>query len=293
MITKNEIRNILGDNSEILRKIFFMILGNFLCSIAINVFFVPNGLLSTGVGGLSIMINYLTSIPIGLSVLLINIPLLIFGFFKLDKKFMVYTTFSIFVYSSILNLTTSLAEVFIIKDILIAAVFGALFNGLGMGLMFKNGVCQGGFDILASILKQEYNMNIGTGLTIFNTGIISFSAFIFGGIRAMYTLIAMHLGYQILDRIQIGFSMMKNIIIISDSSRELANKIMRDMGRGVTFFSGQGAYTSQEKKVLYCTVTSPEIVKLKQIVEEVDPEAFFTISEATEVLGSGFKKFSQ
>lgn len=286
----NKVRQILGDNREIAWKIFCMTVGNFLCSIAINVFFVPNGLLSTGVGGLGIILNYLINAPIGITVFILNLPLMVLGFFKLDKKFMVYTTFSVFIYSWILNMTSGLARIFIVDDIFIAAVFGAVFNGAGMGIMFRNDVCQGGFDILASILKKYYNMNIGTGLSIFNTTIVTLSAFKFGAIRSMYTLVAIKIGYKVLDTLQIGFSYKKNVMIISDKSEEMAGKIMKDMGRGVTFLNGQGAYTHADKKILYCTLTSPEIVKLKDIVNQVDENAFFTVSEVTEVLGGGFSK---
>lgn len=283
-------RELLGSNQEIVRKIFYIIFGNLLCSIAINVFFVPNGLLSTGVGGLSIILNYLMGTPIGFMVFLLNVPLMILGLFKLDKKFMIYTGISVVLYSWILNLTSGLSEVFVVKDVFIAAVFGAVFNGAGMGFMFRNDVCQGGFDILATILKRYYNMNIGTGLSIFNTTIVTLSAFKFGAIRSMYTLVAIQIGYKVLDKIQIGFSFRKNIMIISDKSEIMANRIMQDMGRGVTFIKGQGAYTHIDKNIIYCTLTSPEIVKLKEILNETDPGAFFTVTEATEVLGAGFNE---
>ncbi len=285
---KSKIREILGSNGEIIWKLFCMTFGNFLCSIAINVFFVPNGLLSTGVGGLGIILNYLIGAPIGITVFVLNVPLMILGYFKLDKKFMVYTTFSVFIYSWILNITSGLGEIFVVKDIFIAAVFGAIFNGAGMGIMFRNGVCQGGFDILASILKKYYNMNIGTGLSIFNTTIVTLSAFKFGAIKSMYTLVAIKIGYKVLDRLQVGFSIKNNIILISDRAEDIAERIMEDMGRGVTYLKGQGAYTHMDKQIIYCTLTSPEIVKLKEIINDVDKNAFFTVSEATEVLGVGF-----
>lgn len=293
MTIREKAISVFGSGNEFFKKIFFIFLGSFFCSIAINIFFVPNGLLTTGVGGLSIMLNNLTDIPIGMGVFIINIPLIILGIWKLDKTFMAYTAISIIVYSNVIEYTRVLENYLAMDDLFLAAIFGAVFNGIGMGLMFKNGVCQGGFDIPATILKREYNMNIGTGLMIFNTFIISSSALIFGAKAAMYTLVSMYLGYQILDKIQTGFSMKKNLIIVSEKSVELADRIMMDMGRGVTFLKGEGAYTRRERKILYCTITSPEIIKLKEIIEDVDPEAFFTINEAVEVLGSGFKSINE
>lgn len=271
------------------RKLFFIVLGNFLCSLAINIFFVPNGLLSGGVGGISIMLNYLTGFPIGVAVFLINIPISLLGFAKLDRKFIFYAFISMFVFSTWLEITKSFASLLVVDDLLLAAVFGSIFNGLGMGLMFRNGVCQGGFDVIAAIFKKELNVNIGTGLMLFNTVIISLSSVLFDVKLAMYTLISMYLGYQILDKVQTGINIRKNIIIVSDKSDELAHEIMVTLGRGVTFLRGEGGYTSRDKRIIYCIVTSREIAKIKEIVEKIDKNAFFTINDIVEVKGSGFK----
>lgn len=283
------VREILGDNREIVRKIFFIILGNFLCSIAINVFFIPNGLLSGGMSGIGIILQYLADIPTGISVFVLNLPIFLLGSRMLDKKFLVYAFISTFILSSTLVLTKEFSSFLIVDDILLGAIFGAVFNGLGMGLMFKNGTCQGGFDVIAAILKKKFNINIGTGLMAVNTVVISSSALLFGHRRAMYTLMAMYIGYQILDKVQMGFNIQKNVIIISDKSEEMSEAIMKKLHRGVTFLKGEGAYTNEEKKIIYCTITSREVVKLKDIVNQVDSRAFLTINDVIEVKGRGFK----
>ena len=122
-----------------------------------------------------------------------------------------------------------------------------------------------------------------------NTVIISLSSLLFGYKPAMYTLIAMYIGYQILDKVQTGFNVQKNIIIVSDKSKELATAIIEKLNRGVTFLKGQGGYTKEDKNIIYCILTSREIAKLKELVEEIDPQAFFTINDVVEVKGSGFK----
>ena len=281
--------SILGDRKEILRKLFYITVGNFLCSIAINLFFVTNGLVSGGVGGLGIMIQYLTNIPTGISVFILNLPIFLAGYKMLDKKFLVYAFISTFIFSSILTATKGIGSYLVVDDIFLASVFGAIFNGLGMGLMFKNGTCQGGFDVIAAILKKKYNINIGTGLMAFNTIIISFSSLLFGYKPAMYTLVALYIAYQILDKVQTGFNVQKNIIIVSDKSDELASAIMKELHRGVTFLNGKGGYTQDDKKIIYCILSSREIAKLKEILEDTDPSAFFTINDVVEVKGSGFK----
>lgn len=289
MDIKGSKKSLLGDKNEIMRKIFFILFGNLLCSIAINLFFVPNGLVSGGVGGLGIMLQYLADIPTGISVFVINLPIFFAGHKMLDKKFLIYAFISTFVFSSLLTMTRGIGQYLVIDDILLAAVFGAIFNGLGMGLMFKNGTCQAGFDVIAAILKKKYNINIGTGLMTVNTIIISLSSLLFGYKRAMYTLIALYIAYQILDKVQTGFNVQKNIIIVSDKSNELSLAIMEEMNRGVTFLKGEGGYTNDEKNIIYCILTSREIGKLKEIVKQIDPNAFFTINDVIEVKGSGFK----
>ena len=289
MKTKESKRNKVDEPSVIATKFFFILFGNLLCSLALNLFYIPNGLLSGGVSGIGIMIQYMTKLPVGVSVLLLNLPIFLIGYKMLDKRFIFYAFVSMLVFSSSLTFTSPIAKHFVVDDIFLASIFGALFNGLGMGLMFRNGVCQGGFDVIAAILKRKYNLNIGTGLMMVNTLIISTSSILFGYKSAMYTLIAMYIGYQILDKVQTGFNIKKNIIIVSDKSEELADAIMAKLNRGVTYLKGEGGYTNNQKKIIYCILTSREIARLKEIVEEVDPNAFFTINDVVEVQGSGFK----
>lgn len=274
---------------EIIKKLFFVFLGNLLCAIAFNGFFIPSNLLSGGVGGLAILTQYLTDISSGIVVFIINIPLFILGFKKIDREFLFYAFISMFTLSFLLTVTRDIGVYFTIDDILLSAIFGGIFNGIGMGLMFRNRTCQGGLDIVAIILKNKYNINIGTGLMAVNTVIISLSSIILGYRSAMYTLIAMYIGYQVLDKVQVGFNTRKNVIIISDKEEELAHAIFAELHRGVTYLDGMGAFTKEKKKVLYCIVTSKEIAKLKVIVDEIDPAAFLTINDIVEVKGKGFK----
>lgn len=274
---------------EIIIKILFIIIGNLFCSIAFNVFFIPNRLLSGGVGGLGIIIQYLTGIPTGISVFFLNIPIFLLGSKLIDREFTIYAFISMLIYSSILTITRKLGSYFVVDDIILASVFGGIFNGIGMGLMFRNRTSQGGFDIIAAILKKKYNINIGSGLMAANTIIVSLSSFLFGYKSAMYTLIAMYIGYAVVDKVQLGLNVKKNVIIVSEKADLVAEAILNQLNRGVTFLEGMGGYTHEDKKVIYCIVTSRETAKLKEIVEGIDPMAFFTINDVVEVRGKGFK----
>lgn len=283
------IKNKQNNRNKITSKILFIILGNLLCSLAFNAFFIPSKLLSGGVGGLAIMTQYLTDIPSGIVVFIINLPIFIIGAKMVDKEFAIYGFISMFVLSFMLTITNGIDKYFLLDDILLGSIFGGILNGIGMGLMFRQRTCQGGFDIIAAILKKKYNLNIGTGLMMVNTVIISFSSLLFGYKSAMYTLISMYIGYQVLDKVQTGFNIKKNIVIVSDKSEEIGIEIINKLQRGITFLEGMGGYKKENKKVIYCIVTSNEVVRLKNIVDEIDPTAFIIINDVVEVKGSSFK----
>ncbi len=277
------------NKNEVFKKLIFIVLGNFLCTIAFNAFFIPSKLLSGGVGGLALMNQYLTGIPSGITVFIINIPIFLIGARMVDREFAIYGFISMFIFSTLLTLTNGIDRYIILDDILLGAVIGGVLNGTGMGLMFRNRTSQGGLDIIAAILKKKYNINIGTGLMIINTVIISLSSLLFGIRPAMYTLISMYIGYQVLDKVQIGFNVKKNVVIVSNKSEELADRIIGELNRSVTFLEGSGGYKKENKHVIYCIVTSKEIVKLKDIIDRVDPSAFLIINDVVEVKGSTFK----
>lgn len=276
--------------NNILKKIFFILLGNLFCAIAFNVFFIPNKLLSGGVGGVALMNQYLTGFPSGITVFIINLPIFIIGSRMVDKEFAIYGFISMFVFSTLLTATGFLAKYIVLEDILLGAVIGGIFNGVGMGLMFRNRTSQGGLDIIAAILKRKYNLNIGTGLMAINTVIISLSSFLFGFRPAMYTLISMYIGYQVLDKVQIGFNVMKNVLIVSNKSEELTEAIISKLNRSITLLEGRGGYKKEDKEVIYCIVKSNEVIKLKDIVDSIDPNAFLIINDVVEVKGSTFKE---
>lgn len=276
--------------NNILKKLLFIVLGNLLCAIAFNVFFIPNKLLSGGVGGVALMNQYITGFPSGITVFIVNLPIFIIGSRMVDKEFAIYGFISMFVFSTLLTATSGFAKYIVLEDILLGAVIGGIFNGVGMGLMFRNRTSQGGLDIIAAILKRKYNLNIGTGLMAINTVIISLSSFLFGIRPAMYTLISMYIGYQVLDKVLTGFNVMKNVLIVSNKSEELTAAIISKLNRSITLLEGRGGYKREDKEVIYCIVKSNEVIKLKDIVDSIDPTAFLIINDVVEVKGSTFKE---
>ena len=283
------LEDFFGDKKYFFRTIFFIILGDLICSFAVVKFLIPAGLLSGGLGGIGLMIEYLTGLPTGVSVFILNLPMMIVGAFFLNKKFMTYAFLSTFIYSFILIAMRKIPIDFKFDNNMLYAIFGGFINGLGMGILFKHGACQGGLDILATIFKTKLNVNIGSSLLAINAMIIAVASYIFSLERGLLTIVAMYVAYKMLDKIQMGFGDTKQIMIITSKQREVTDRILSDLNRGVTLLHGEGAFTHKRQNVIYCIVSTRQVVTIKRILNEVDPASFLIISDAYEVKGRGFR----
>ena len=283
------LEDFFGDKKYFIRTIFYILMGDLICSFAVVKCLVPAGLLSGGLGGIGLMIEYLTGLPTGVSVFILNLPMMIVGAFFLNKKFMTYAFLSTFIYSLILVAMRHIPIDFKLDNNMLYAIFGGFINGLGMGILFKHGACQGGLDILATIFKTKLNVNIGSSLMAINAIIIGIASYIFSLERGLLTIVSMYVAYKMLDKIQMGFGDTKQIMIVTSKQREVTDRILSDLHRGVTLLHGEGAFTHKQQNVVYCIVSTRQVVTIKRILDEVDPTAFLIISEAYEVKGRGFK----
>ncbi|MDO5038020.1 MAG: YitT family protein [Tissierellia bacterium] len=277
---------------EFLSKLIHTSLGCLFSALALSLFLKPNGMISGGINGISIILDQVTSFSLARLILFLNLPLLLLGFIFLKKSFMVFSTLSVFLLSSFVSLIYSLLppDFSITQNILLAAVFGGVLNGTGLGLCFRAGTSTGGLDIVASILRQKYNFKIGSILQAFNFFIVLVSSFIFSIDQALFTLISMALTYSVLDRISLGVGRQKQVFIISSKYDDLAEEIQYRLDRGVTFFQGQGAWTRQDLRIIYCIVSSRQLVYIRKYVNQIDPHAFMAVSDTAEIQGRGFKK---
>lgn len=278
-----------GDNEEIATTITAIIIGCLLSSFAINFFFIPNKLLSGGVGGISIIIELLTGLPAGIMLFAINLPIFLFGLKELDKKFLVYAFITTFVLSATMVLLRPMQKLNTFDDILISAIFGGVLNGIGMGVLFRHGACQGGLDIVAAVCKKRYNINIGSALMAMNAIIISLASIKFGVLKGLYTVISMFVAYQVLDKVQTGADATKSVMIISKDYEELSYELMNKLERGATIIDSYGAWSKSDLKIIFMLVKPREIVDVKKITNAIDPNAFITIQDTNEVKGRGFK----
>lgn len=272
---------------DIVKKMFFMILGSILVSIGLEVFLIPNNVIDGGVVGISIMASHLTKIPLGVFTFVLNIPFFIIGYKQIGKTFTLSTLFSV----TCLSIGVSFFQPIpgITNDVFLASIFGGIILGVGVGLIIRNGGSLDGTEIVAIILDKRMSFSIGEIVMFFNIFILGSSGLIFGWDRAMYSLITYFIAFKLIDITVEGLDESKAVLIISDKYEEISASIVARLGRGVTLLNGKGAYKGLPTNVIYAVVSRLEISKLKSIVNDFDDNALVTIS-SVEASGKRYKK---
>lgn len=274
---------------EEIKHILAILFGSFIISFAINCFVVKAKLLSGGVSGISLIVQYLTKFPAGYTILILNIPLLILSFIKINRRFTFYTIVGTLSLSFFLILTGDLGKFIPVSDPILLSIYGGVLNGLGIGIVFSNHGSTGGLDIVSALVKQKYDQfDIGTISFSFNLIIVTIASVVFSLSVGLYTLFSMYLTSYFIDKVINGFNRRKLLFIISGKEKEISNIIMNELNRGVTFLYGEGAYTGEEKRILYCIVSLSQVPKVKQLVKQIDEKAFISIMDVSEVEGKGF-----
>lgn len=279
----------MSNKKELLIRIAFVLLGSFLNSIAINLFIIPHKLLSGGVAGIAIIVQYLANIPSGYLILALNIPIFIYGMREVDRDFIIFSIIGTFSLSAFLVLTAGIRKYLIVDDILLSSIFAGVIGGFGAGIVFRNRASMGGVDIIAVAIKRRSGINISTISLGINVVIVFIGLFINRIEIALYTLITMYISSVVINRVIEGFDRKKLLLIVTEKEKEVSSIIMEELGRGVTYLYGEGAYTGENKRIIYCIVTLNQIVKVKKMVQDIDPTSFISVIDAAEVQGKGFK----
>lgn len=265
-------------------------LGCLIASCSINLFLVPSHLLTGGATGIAIIFYYLADLPIGLQTFLYNIPLLIAAWKLMGREYTIDIIIGTAIFSFCLDATRFLNAYAPLDDVMLAAIFGGVFNGIGYGIVFRMDGSTGGFDIIGAIVKKFYALHIGGVIFAFNCMIMVVAGFLFGVAPAMFTLIMMFINATVTDKVIAGFNSRKAVLIVSEKAEQIAEDIILELGRGVTFLHGQGAFTHKERDVVFVAVTLTQVAKIKFITNDIDPNAFMIIMSASEVMGKGFSK---
>ncbi|MCH5324969.1 MAG: YitT family protein [Eubacterium sp.] len=277
---------------KLLRDILIIIIGSFLFACGLKTFAAPNDIASGGISGIAIIISHFTGLNEGILYLLINIPIMIIGFIFLGKLLMFKTILSIIT----VTVATDYVFEFLPKyegDMILAAIFGGILMGAGLGLCYYCEGTSGGTDIINKLINRKFpQMSLGVITFTGDMCVILLAIVAFRNVEAgLYSLIAIFVSSKIMDTLIYGSYEGKMLLIFSRRYEEISQKIISS-DRGVTFLHGTGAYHGDDVKVICCAVHKNEYVKVKRFVKEIDPRAFMIITSAKEVLGEGFQQIN-
>lgn len=273
-----------------LKNILFILMGSAIMSFGIVHFNMQNNLGEGGFTGITLLFYFLWGWDPAISNILLNIPVFFIGWKFLGRNTFIYTiigTVAVSVFLSVFQ--ANQFHIYLQSDMTLAALFAGVFIGVGLGIIFRYGGTTGGVDIIARLVNKYAGWSMGRTMFLFDFVVIATSVFvILDLVEGMYTLVAVYVGARVIDFIQEGAYSAKGATIISSHSDDIAAKILKDMDRGVTVLDGRGKFSGEKRDVLYCVVGRNEIVRLKNIINEIDPHAFVAVSTVHDVIGEGF-----
>ncbi|BCN32494.1 YitT family protein [Anaeromicropila herbilytica] len=273
---------------RVIKKYILLFLGSLIAAVGLEIFLVPNNIIDGGIVGISIIASYLSKIPIGAFTFVLNLPFLIIGYKQIGKTFVLSSLFSITTFSIFTEIFHPIPG--LTKDVLLAAVFGGIILGIGVGLILRYGGSLDGSEIIAIILNKGTLFSVGQIVMFFNIIIFTLATFVLGWDRALYSMLAYFVAHKAIDVVIEGFDEAKAVFIITDHGDEIADAIVARLGRGVTYLEGQGGFSKDRKTILYSVVTRLEISKLRSIINDKDENAFVTINDVSDVMGGSNQK---
>jgi uncharacterized membrane-anchored protein YitT (DUF2179 family) len=266
---------------KLLSRIVFLILGSGLVSVALEIFLVNNNIIDGGITGISIMMAHELHLPLGIFLTILNLPFLFLGYKQIGKTFAVSTLFAVLLMSVGTYLLVPVQPFTI--DPLLAAVFGGIMLGIGVGLVIRSGGSLDGTEIVAILISKKSPFSVGEIVMFINVFILGSAGFVFGWDHAMYSLIAYYIAVKMIDITLEGIDQSKSVWIISDMYEEIGLALTHRLGRGVTYLHGEGGFSGDDKKVIFIVITRMEEAKLKS-------GAFVAIGNIHDVKGGRFKK---
>lgn len=267
--------------------------GSALLAINIDLFLVPNKIVAGGATGIATILHIQFGLPTGLVVLIINIPLFIAGVkWAGGMRFAIRTLYATVLMSVLTDLFVPwVATIPPITQPLLFTLYGGLLDGIGMGLVFRGQGTTGGTDVVARLLNHWRGVPLGQTILVVNAAVLILAVIAFGLEPAMYALILTFVGARVVDLVQGEADYSRTAIIVSSQAFAIKSAILAEMERGVTVLSGRGGYTEHSLDVLYCVVARTEVSILKRLVSSIDSRAFVVITDASEVLGEGFREW--
>ncbi|QVL36394.1 YitT family protein [Aminirod propionatiphilus] len=273
-------------------SVLSMTLGSALVAAAIALFVIPARLPDSGVTGLAILLKYIWNVPASLGVWGLNALLFAYGWKVLPRRFLGWTFYAVVVFTFLLDLFSRLPAP-PITDKLLLVVAAAALKGTGGAMVFNAGASLAGTDIIASALRRKKGIEIGKFTFYINAVIIAISLPVVGLENMLYGLVLLYINAWFIDNGLKSFDMRKQVIVIASDPREVKDYLMRELHRGATVLKGEGAFTGQPRDVLLAVLTPRQVVELKRHLARTDPRAFVILSDASEVVGRGFKQWKK
>ncbi|WP_296898838.1 YitT family protein [uncultured Megamonas sp.] len=269
-------------------RYFKILIGSLIAGLGYSTFIIPAKLLASGLSGIAVIVYYLIDLPIGLQLIVYNIPIVYLAYRVFGKLYAIDTIIGTVMLSIAIDATSFIGTYHIVEDPILNSVFGGVLVGIGCGIVFRANSNGGGFDVLGAVIKKYYSLDLGTVVFGFNLIIILVGIVLFNVSIGLYTLINMYIVGEITNKVVAGFNRKKLIIIVSPFAELMAGSIMQYLGRGVTFMHGEGAYSRKDRKVIFVVVSLTQVSKIKLIASAIDPTAFMIITDTSEVTGHGF-----
>lgn len=267
-------------------------IGSFILAAGFVFFITPYKIVPGGVYGISIVLHHMFDTPVGLIALIFDIPLTIIGIKVLGPRFGIKTVVGFTLTAFFVDGLTYLwgVEPLVEDDALLSSIFGGVFIGLGLGLIFKSKATSGGTDIVAMIIGKYTKLPLGQLMILVDSSIVLIGLLAFGDWKIpLYSLIVIFITGKVVDVVLQGISYDKTLFIISDQSEAIRDKIINDLNRGGTYIQGYGMYNEKEKKIIYTVVNRRELAMIQEYILGIDPDAFMTVINANEIIGHGFK----
>ena len=272
------------------KNILFICLGTAIMAFGLVYFNMENNLSDGGFTGITLLLYFIFNFDPAITNIILNIPLFLVGWRILGKNSFFYTMIGTISLSFFLYLFQRLRVVSIPlhDDMTLVALFAGVFIGVGLGIVFKYGGTTGGVDIIARLGFKYVGWSMGKTMFVFDAVVISVSLIYLNYREAMYTLVAVFIAAKVIDFMQQGAYSGKAAFIISEKSSEIADFILKQMNRGATVLKGKGSFSGSDREILYCVVGRNELIRLKNLIEQIDPHAFVTVNDVQDVIGEGF-----
>ncbi|WP_223588066.1 YitT family protein [Neobacillus bataviensis] len=273
---------------NIVQRAVFITIGAIIMAYGLEAVLIPNNMIDGGVTGLSMILSHVTAINLSIFLVILNLPFFFLGYKQIGKTFAISMLYGIVALSVATSFMHHVKP--IVNNELLAVVFGGLILGLGVGLTIRNGGVLDGTETLAILVEKRLPFSVGEIIMFVNVIIFTIAAFVYSLENALFSMLTYYIAFKTIDVVVKGLDDMKSVYIISDNTDEISDAITERLGRGVTYLHGEGSYSGEDKRVILCVFTRLEETKMKDIIRELDPQAFIIATDVSSVYGGRFKK---